>query len=83
MAGHLPVYPAGPDNTLPGVPPGTIYPPLPPEVPKGKAVVLVFISGVGTRWAVIDTSLTPGTPLPGSPAYPSGQPVPPLATPSM
>lgn len=65
--GTLPVFPLEPGNELPGVPPGTIYPPLPPNVPQGKAIVLVAISGVGARWAVIDTSLSAGMPLPPAP----------------
>ena len=76
--GNLPVFPVAPDNTLPGVPPGVIWPPLPPNVPQGKALVLVAISGVGKRWAVIDTSLSAGWP---SPPPQAGQPLPPTATP--
>jgi hypothetical protein len=65
-AGQLPVWPLDPehpDTGLPPVPghplppidppPGTIWPPLPPSVPAGKALVLVFISGVGYRYAVL------------------------------
>jgi hypothetical protein len=65
-AGQLPVWPLDPehpDTGLPPVPghplppidppPGTIWPPLPPAVPAGKALVLVFISGVGYRYAVV------------------------------
>jgi hypothetical protein len=65
--GQLPVFlPIGPDNTLPPIPggpqpptnkptpPGTIWPPLPPSVPQGKVAILVWISGVGHRYAVID-----------------------------
>jgi hypothetical protein len=63
----LPVYPmdpAHPDNTLPPVdgeepppvdpPPGTVWPPLPPEFPGGKAIVLAGITGVGYRYIVVD-----------------------------
>ena len=65
-AGQLPVWPLDPehpDTGLPPVaghplppidpPPGTIWPPLPPSVPAGKALVLVFISGVGYRYTVL------------------------------
>ena len=61
ISNGLPVHPVTPGNDLP-VPPGVIWPPLPPNVPQGKALVLVAISGVGKRWAVIDTSLTAGWP---------------------
>lgn len=65
-AGQLPVWPLDPehpDTGLPPVPghplppidppPGTVWPPLPPSVPAGKALVLVFISGVGYRYTVV------------------------------
>jgi hypothetical protein len=65
-SGQLPVWPLDPehpDTGLPPVPghplppidppPGTIWPPLPPSVPAGKALVLVFISGVGYRYTVV------------------------------
>jgi hypothetical protein len=57
----VPVFPG---LGLPEIPPGTIWPPLPPYLPGGKVIVLVAISGVGWRWAVLDTSLSAGTPLP-------------------
>ena len=50
----LPIYPARPDHALP--PPGVIWPPLPPSVPQGKALAVIYISGVGARWTVIDTT---------------------------
>ena len=69
----IPVYPGnalptdpGIDNTLP-LEPGTIWPPLPPELGTGKVIALVIVYGVGYRWAVLDLSLKPGTPLPPSP----------------
>src|SRR5580698_6425924 len=64
-AGHLPVWPIGPDQGLPPVPgqplpptdppPGTIWPPLPPgaEIPAGKAILLAAIKGVGYRYIVV------------------------------
>jgi len=68
----LPIYPvdpAHPDNTLPPVegidppevdpPPGTVWPPLPPEIPAGKAIALVAISGLGYRYAVIEIPENP------------------------
>lgn len=64
QAGQLPIYPVAPDNTLPQLPPGVVWPPLPPQVPQGKALALVAISGVGYRWTMIDTSLTVGWPMP-------------------
>jgi hypothetical protein len=39
----------------PNPPPGSIWPPLPPDgLPAGKAVILVFISGYGARYIVVD-----------------------------
>jgi hypothetical protein len=68
----LPIYPVDPthpDNELPEVPgveppptdppPGTIWPPLPPEIPAGKAIALAGITGVGYRYVVIDIPENP------------------------
>lgn len=47
------VIPEPPDKPLP--PPGTIWPPLPPGTGiAGKALVCVWVVGVGTRWLVVD-----------------------------
>lgn len=60
---HLPSPGETPDNTLPPVdghhpptdlPPGTIWPPLPPDAPVGKHAFLIWISGVGLRYGVFD-----------------------------
>jgi hypothetical protein len=104
----LPIYPVDPehpDNVLPEVPgepppetdppPGTIWPPLPPEIPAGKAIALVGITGVGFRYVVIDIPEHPvdpdygvegpetQPPRPGVPPRPGqglpGQPRPPVA----
>jgi hypothetical protein len=48
----VPVYPASPTHPI-ALPPGTVYPPLPPTV-HGKVLALVAIVGVGYRWLVID-----------------------------
>jgi hypothetical protein len=58
-----PIVPPPPGSTLPEPPPGAIWPPLPPNV-EGKLLVVVWIAGVGHRWAVIDTTLH----IDGSPA---------------
>ena len=68
LAPSLPIYtPIGPDHGLPPVaghlpapnpPPGTIWPPLPPGAPTGKAALLVYISGVGVRYIVVDIPAT-------------------------
>ena len=107
-AGQLPVWPLDPehpDTGLPPVPghplppidppPGTIWPPLPPSVPAGKALVLVFISGIGYRYAVVtipehetdpdygvDEGAQPdqGLPPTGRPPI-AGQPLPPTGAP--
>jgi hypothetical protein len=96
-----PVYPVGPEHPgnelpeIPGIdpppvdpPPGTVWPPLPPEVsPPGtakKAIVLAAIEGVGYRYVVIE--IKPPHPdqglPPGSPGQPDqGLPQPPTAQP--
>ena len=75
----LPLPPAHPDHGLPGhgghpdqglpqpptnPPPGTVWPPLPDGVPSGKAAILVFIPGVGSRYVVVDISNKPDQGLP-------------------
>jgi hypothetical protein len=63
---HPVFIPGAPDNTLPlppvegaptppiaNPPPGTIWPPLPPSAPEGKAAILVWIQGVGVRYVVV------------------------------
>jgi hypothetical protein len=47
------VIPEPPDKPLPPV---GIYPPLPPTA-SGKVAVLVWVVGVGYRWAVIEGSI--------------------------
>ena len=80
-AGHLPIWPIGPEHGLPPIPgqglppvnppPGTIWPPLPPSIPPGKVLVAVFISGVGRRWVVLEIKPpAPGQGLPANPAAP-------------
>ena len=62
--------PPGVDNTLP-MPPATIWPPLPPGTGvAGKALILVWVVGVGYRWVVVG-----GTDIwPPQPAPPTAQP---------
>jgi hypothetical protein len=49
----LPGSQPGIDNSLPQ-PPATIWPPLPPSVGvAGKALLLIWIVGVGYRWLVV------------------------------
>src|SRR6185369_8902207 len=48
----LPGTPPSIDNSLP-MPPATIWPPLPPGSGiNGKALILIWIVGVGYRWLV-------------------------------
>lgn len=60
-----PIWELGPDQGLPPVaghplpptdpPPGTVWPPLPPDVEvSGRALALVAIEGVGYRYIVVD-----------------------------
>ena len=57
-----PISPGSPDNTLP-LPPGTVWPPLPPQF-TGTVLALVVVFGIGYRWVVIDTDLRPDNALP-------------------
>jgi len=77
----LPIFlpPGRVDNELPPVagvkppttpPPGTIWPPLPPGLPTGKCAILIWISGVGHRYAVIDVPPTVDAGLPSGGAHP-------------
>jgi hypothetical protein len=70
-AGQLPIWPVDPTHPIappvPGEPelppvdppPGTVWPPLPPSVPAGKALVYAGIAGVGYRYIVIDIPENP------------------------
>jgi hypothetical protein len=79
----LPPVPGSPDNTLPGtgappevdntlpMPPATIWPPLPPGTGiAGKALILIWVVGVGYRWLVVKGLDT----WPPQPAPPVAQP---------
>jgi len=63
LPAHPIFHPGTPSHPI-AIPPGVIWPPLPSDIPQGKHIVLVMISGVGWRWTVIDTSLTAGWPMP-------------------
>jgi hypothetical protein len=71
-----PIYmpPVGPNNDLP-LPPGSVWPPLPPSI-TGEIMCLVWIVGAGYRWTVIDTALQPEHPIAQPPLYPSHHPLP-------
>jgi hypothetical protein len=97
-----PIYlPLEPGQELPPVeghpppvdpPPGTIWPPLPPDAPKGKHAFLIWISGVGLRYGVLENKdledlagqlpaagerpPPPATPLPAPGRPIPGQPLP-------
>jgi hypothetical protein len=60
----LPGSQPGVDNTLP-MPPATIWPPLPPGTGvAGKALILVWVVGVGYRWLVVGaTDIWPPQPV--------------------
>jgi hypothetical protein len=67
-AGQLPgeIDPEDPPEGIPmppiALPPGSIWPPLPPSAPPGKHVFLVYISGVGHRYGVFDVPEKPERP---------------------
>jgi hypothetical protein len=81
----LPIFDAGPNNDLP-LPPGAVWPPLPPSV-TGEILAFVWIVGVGYRWVCIDLDLEPTHPIvppstvPMPPMAPGGQPSHPIAGP--
>jgi hypothetical protein len=59
----IPIYPAHPIVPIGGdpahpieLPPGSVWPPLPPQI-TGKVYALVIVYGIGYRWVVIDTTL--------------------------
>jgi hypothetical protein len=56
--GQLPVFPDSPGE------PGTIWPPLPVMPDEGNLLVIVWVPGVGYRWAVVDPTLKPDQGLP-------------------
>jgi hypothetical protein len=56
-----PLPPGSPAHPI-ALPPGSVWPPLPPSV-TGTVTALVWIVGVGYRWTVIDTSLKPTHPI--------------------
>jgi hypothetical protein len=62
-----PVFPATPEHPI-AAPPGSIWPPLPPLGASGETLlVLVYITGLGWRWTVIDPSLSAGHPIAPTP----------------
>ena len=54
-----PPVPGEPEPPPIDPPPGTIWPPLPPNIPAGKALVYAGIAGVGYRYIVIDIPENP------------------------
>jgi hypothetical protein len=74
-----PIYiPETPEHPI-AKPPGTIWPPLPPDLGlDGKVAILVWVMGVGRRWYIYDAGAHPDQGLPGSPGHPDqGLPHPP------
>lgn len=76
---ELPGEIVDPEQPPPGIPsfpielpPGSIWPPLPPGAPTGKHIWLVYISGVGHRYGVfeIPEELPPKPERPDRPARP-------------
>lgn len=67
--GEHPIAPGGGPAHPIALPPGSVWPPLPPSI-TGTILCFVWIVGVGYRWTVIDPSLTPGHDLPGSQPHP-------------
>jgi hypothetical protein len=55
------------------LPPGSIWPPLPPSAPPGTHMFLMFISGVGYRYGVFTVPEKPEKPV--RPERPAGGPI--------
>jgi hypothetical protein len=74
-----PIYlpPVGPNNDLP-LPPGAVWPPLPPSV-TGQIMAFIWVVGVGYRWTTIDTDLKPTHPIVIPPSTVPGVPTHPIA----
>ena len=76
VAPGVPIYPdqpiyidGAPNQDLP-LEPGTVWPPLPPQI-TGKVVGLMVVFGLGYRWICVDADLRP----PGKPPVPpTGKP---------
>jgi hypothetical protein len=68
--------PPGEAGQLPDWPPGSIWPPLPPDV-SGKVLILAAVAspghGVRSHWVVVDTSLIPEHGRPVDPGYGVGE----------
>jgi hypothetical protein len=58
-----PIYPTDKPEHPIAMPPGSVWPPLPPAI-KGKILCFIWLVGIGYRWTVIDPSLSPGNDLP-------------------
>jgi hypothetical protein len=87
-AGQLPgeIDPEDPPPVVPKppmeLPPGSIWPPLPPDAPTGKHMWLVYISGVGHRYGVFEVPEgPPPKPDQGAPVHPDQGGPPPTASP--
>jgi hypothetical protein len=73
----LPPDGPGAPGHLPSPPPGTVWPPTPGA--SGKHWVLVYISGYGARYTVVDLGPPTVWPPPGTPGQ--GLPSPPVVEP--
>jgi hypothetical protein len=77
--------PPAPGQPLPPVdpPPGTIWPPLPPDIDvHGKLLLLAWIPGVGNRWIIVNVPEPPAGGIGGRPPDRPG-PTPPGPTPKL
>ena len=55
---RAPIFPGTPENPI-EVPPGSVWPPLPVTEPGQKVLVLVYITGHGWHWVVLDPGALP------------------------
>ncbi|HEY1430773.1 MAG TPA: hypothetical protein VGF39_03975 [Stellaceae bacterium] len=80
---NIPVFPSfpiylPPEGETPELPPGSVWPPLPPSV-TGIITCFIWVVGVGYRWTTIDTSLKPEHPVVIPPSTVPGVPTHPVA----
>jgi hypothetical protein len=63
----VPIHPETPEHPI-ELPPGAVWPPLPPAAGEDKVLVLVLVLGTGQlHWVVVDTSLEASHPIAPTP----------------
>jgi len=55
----VPVHKPAPGEPPIALPPGSVYPPLPPAIGNDNVLALVWIPNIGYRWVVLGAHITP------------------------